>query len=107
MKTFLRYLPQLAKEFYEHEQYWEGAVGDHYLYEDGKPVFEYQNMPEPYLSIAFTGDTTTPLYWVNERLKDDEGFEEWTSRPVYYAEHVGLPTIEVAGHEFNPIREAA
>ena len=107
MKAFLRYLPKLAKEFFEYEAYWEGSVDDHYFYEEGKPVFEYETMPEPYLGIAFCGDTKTRLYTAHERIKDDEGFLEWITRPIYYAELAGIPTVDVVEHEVNPICEAA
>jgi len=103
MKTFLRYLPRLAREFYEYGEYWEGAVLDHFVYENGKPVFEYRNMPEPYFSMAFCEDASTPIYITSERNEDDE----WIDRPVYYAEYMKLPTVDVAEHEWNPIREAA
>lgn len=61
--------------------------------------FDPQQMQEPYFSLAFLDDTTHPITHVPVDPED------WKSamRPVYYAEFVGLPTIESVDSECNPV----
>ena len=93
LRQFLRYLPQLIKE-----------VGGKRHFElspkNGIPVKCYDDLEEPFFSMAFSESSKEAITYV---VDCDNG--EW--RPVYYAEYMKLPTVDVAEHEWNPIQEAA
>jgi len=105
LKTFLRYFRSLVKEYYlfNNEIEYDIWSVDQPRDEEGKPIFDYEMMPEPYLSLAFEGDTTNPITFVDAEPYDRYENPEPVKRPVYYAEWVGLPTIDVVEHEANPI----
>ena len=60
-KSFLRYLPQLIREKYVGGRYREERynLGDVVWHpETKKPLFDYADMEQPYLELAFSDDAT-------------------------------------------------
>jgi hypothetical protein len=106
LKQFIHYRPQLVREHYVSQAY--GHCGRYAGFErdkNGKPMFDYSEMAEPYLSLAFANDTTNPITYVEAEEYDSETCPEPKQGPVYFAEFVGLPTIEQVEHEFNPVSD--
>jgi hypothetical protein len=100
LEDFLKYLPQLVREYYvlEHTdpEYWHLTLEKD---DKGRWILDYDGMQEPFLSLAFKDNNTHPITFV------DIDPQDWNSgqRPVYYAEYVGLPTVEIGEFELNPI----
>jgi hypothetical protein len=103
----LRYLPQLTRE---HFIYWQSvlsSVNDFGQDKRGKHRFDYSEMREPYFSLAFRDETVTPVTFIDAEEYDSETCPNPTKRPVFYPEFVGLPVVEEARYEANPIAEEA
>ena len=66
--------------------------------DNGLPAFDYSQMPEPFLSIAFCGDENKPITYIEEYQES-----RLEQRPVYYDEFIGTPGKEVVDHETNPL----
>ena len=85
MGQFVHYLPQIVKEHYIYNEGAQDPAEDGFPWsDDGKPIFDYSGMPEPYLSLAFRDHPTTPITHV-----EDTKMGERYQRPVFYAEFVG------------------
>ena len=69
LKAFLRYLPQLVKEFDVHHESMCGWIEDSNHSKEGMPRFGYSRMPEPYLGLAFKGDSVHPVTYA----ENDDG----------------------------------
>jgi len=95
--ALLRYRRQLIQEFHVHETEQDLNIDVFGRDDNGRPNFSYAELPEPYFSLAYAGDTTHPVAWAP---LDNEDIEY---RPVFYAEHVGMPGREVVEHECNPV----
>lgn len=101
LKSFLRYLPQLIMEYFVlSEDYLRKPEQD----EKGKLVFDYSDMKEPFLSMAFDNDKNYPIKHEVAVVKCEvSGVDIEVNRPIYYDEFVGRPTIETAEFDCNPM----
>ena len=83
LKSLLRYWHQLIKEYYVRETGFDKTNVLAYDLEgcgldsrddSGRPIFDYSEMPEPFFSMAFGGNT--PNDAVTYRIKSTEVYEE-------------------------------
>ena len=127
-KQFLRYLPQLARELYQHDN--PGLEMD-IERSTGKTSFNYTEMKQPYLSLAFADDRTpifhdiittvepvpvTAVYltggeWVKIDTGRTEDVEHDRYRPVYYSEWTNgerayyfIATYDAASPKFEQMK---
>ena len=102
LKQFLRYLPQLAREYHVSEQF--GICGNETTFDrevNGRPIFHYDEMPQPLLEVAFENETKLPV--TREYIEDEDG--EFGYRSIYYPEFAGLPTVDHVNIDHNPVLE--
>ena len=99
-KQFLRYLPQLAREYHVSEQF--GICGNEITFDrepSGRPIFHYDEMLAPLLEVAFENETKLPVTY--KAGEDEDG--EYVHRSIHYPEFAGLPTVDHVNIDHNPM----